>query len=194
MTNPVNPSPITALPPAPLVTDNQAQFDAKAFPFTEALSVLRDDVNLTALQTYQNSVAAKENADTSVAQASTATSQAGIATAQAGIATTQAGIATDAAEDASESAVQASKLNLGAKSTPPTLDNQGNPLLTGATYYDTTLQKWRSWNGTAWVDPVNVTAGVESISGQSGVLTLQQIGAVEESTILARMQATSLYF
>lgn len=187
---------VTQITPLPTPPSRQrpTEFSNEADAFLGALPDFGTEANTLAQEVEDNAVLSQTGASTATTQASIATTQAEIATTQAGIATTQAEIATDAASDASDSAIQASRLNLGAKSTPPTVDNQGSPLLTGAIYYDTTLQKWRSWNGTAWVDPVNVTAGVESISGQSGVLTLQQIGAVEESTILARMQATSLYF
>lgn len=39
---------------------------------------------------------------------------------------------------------------LGAKAVVPTLDNDGNGLLTGALYFDTTLNEMRVWSGTAW--------------------------------------------
>lgn len=76
--------------------------------------------------------------------------------------------AADSAAAANTSAVQASKLNLGAKASAPTADNQGAELLTGATYYDTTLTKWRVWNGAAWVAGLSAVAGVSSINGESG--------------------------
>ena len=76
--------------------------------------------------------------------------------------------AADSAAAANISAVQASKLNLGAKASEPTADNQGAELLTGATYYDTTLTKWRVWNGAAWVEGLSAVAGVSGINGESG--------------------------
>lgn len=79
MTNPVIPTPISALPPAPLVTDNQAQFDAKAFPFTEGLSVLHTEVNLTASQTYQNALSAGESSQDAEAAAAAAQASANAA-------------------------------------------------------------------------------------------------------------------
>jgi hypothetical protein len=39
---------------------------------------------------------------------------------------------------------------LGAKSTPPTVDNDGNALLTGAIYWNTPGAVMYAWNGTAW--------------------------------------------
>lgn len=82
------------------------------------------------------------------------------------------------ATSASDSAIAASKLNLGNKSAPPTVDNQGAPLLAGATYYDTTSNKWRVWTGSAWGDGISALAGVSSINGQTGdvVLSLVSVG------------------
>lgn len=105
------------------------------------------------------------------AQADAAMGYRNTAGAHATTATNQAGIATTKAGEAAASAVQASKLNLGGKSTPPTLDNQGGALLTGATYYDTTLSKWRVWTDAAWGDGVSAIAGVSSINGETGPVT-----------------------
>lgn len=63
MTNPVVPTPINALPPAPLVTDTPEEFNDKAFPFVGALDTLRSEVNIIAGQTNTNAIAAKEGAD-----------------------------------------------------------------------------------------------------------------------------------
>jgi hypothetical protein len=41
---------------------------------------------------------------------------------------------------------------LGPKATPPTLDNDGNALLTGALYFDTTGNLMKVYTGTAWVN------------------------------------------
>lgn len=75
--------------------------------------------------------------------------------------------------NAENSAVQASKLNLGPKATAPTADNQGQPLLQGATYYDTALNKWRVWNGTYWVEGISTVAGVSSFNGLTGDIIYQ---------------------
>ena len=70
------------------------------------------------------------------------------------------------------SRIAASKLNLGAKAAPPALDNQGAALTAGTTYYDTTLDKWRVWTGTAWGEGVSAVAGVSSINGLTGDVVL----------------------
>lgn len=86
---------------------------------------------------------ATTQATNAAASAATATTQASTATTQAGIATTQATNASSSATDAAASAAAAAAAldnfddrYLGAKSTAPTLDNDGNALLQGALYYN----------------------------------------------------------
>ena len=86
--------------------------------------------------TYKN--AAESAATTATTQAGIATTGASTATTQAGIATTQAGLATTAANSAAASFDSFDDRYLGSKSTPPIVDNDGNPLLVGALYFDTT--------------------------------------------------------
>lgn len=49
---------------------------------------------------------------------------------------------------------------LGAKATPPTLDNDGAALLTGAMYFDTNINLMRVYTGSAWVATGSVVEGV----------------------------------
>lgn len=131
MTEPVNPTPITELPPAPAPTDTPAVFSEKAFATVAAQVAMIPQINTAAAQTNQNAVAANERAvasaesagqaqgfrneaegfrNTANTAAGTATTQAGIATGAAGTATTQAGLAStaragaEAARGGSESA------------------------------------------------------------------------------------------
>jgi hypothetical protein len=81
--------------------------------------------------------------------------------------------ALEAAEDAENSAIVAESFNdyyLGPYATPPTLDNDGNPLEEGALYFDTSLDQMRVWTGTAWVaGPATMTyAAVDILSNPSG--------------------------
>ena len=64
-----------------------------------------------------------------------------------------AGSATAAASSATAAAASYDSFDdryLGAKSTPPTVDNDGNTLLVGAIYWNTVSNAMFVWSGTAW--------------------------------------------
>jgi len=66
---------------------------------------------------------------------------------------TVAGSASAAAASAAAAATTYDNFDdryLGAKSTPPTLDNDGNALLTGALYWNSVSNTMFAWNGSAW--------------------------------------------
>jgi len=64
-----------------------------------------------------------------------------------------AGSATAAAASAAAAATTYDNFDdryLGAKSTPPTLDNDGNSLITGAIYWNSVTNQMYAWTGSAW--------------------------------------------
>ena len=62
---------------------------------------------------------------------------------------------------------------LGAKSSAPTLDNDGNALVTGALYYNTTVSQLYIWDGTQWDDAAfSVSGAVTSFNTRTGAVTL----------------------
>lgn len=85
------------------------------------------------------------------------------ATAQAGIATAQAVIATNAAAQASTLLDQFDDRYLGDKASDPSVDNDGNALLIGALYWNTTSMMMRVWDGTSWEDSLTLTTSSVSI-------------------------------
>lgn len=100
-----------------------------------------------------SAAAAAASAATSTTQAGISTTGATTATAQAVIATTQAGISTTqaAAALASANAAATSYDNfddrfLGAKSSDPIVDNDGNPLLVGALYFNSVSNAMRVYS------------------------------------------------
>jgi hypothetical protein len=130
------------------------------------------------LQTEQATAAATSaaSAATSASSAATSASSAGTsATAAATSATTASTQATAAATSAASAAVSATAAAtsatsaaasatsaatsyddfddryLGSKSSAPTLDNDGNALLTGAMYWNSTSSVMFVWSGSAWV-------------------------------------------
>lgn len=60
---------------------------------------------------------------------------------------------------------------LGAKAANPTLDNDGNALITGALYWNSVSTQMRAWSGSAWVIAYNPATGtVDSVHGRTGVV------------------------
>jgi hypothetical protein len=85
------------------------------------------------------------------ASASTASTQASNAATSA---TAASGSATSAASSAAAAASALDSFDdryLGSKSSDPTLDNDGNALLTGALYYNTTTQTMKVYDGANWI-------------------------------------------
>ena len=183
---------ITTLPDAPSRTD-PSTFSAKSDALLGALATFVSETNTVAGECVSNTATAVSSASTATTQAGIATTQAGLATSngaaqvslasaqvslaaaqvslattQAGIATTQAGIATSQAA----SVLTMDKRYLGAFAVAPTLDNQGAALSTGAVYYDTALDKVETWSGSAWVEGITSVAGVTTVNGQNGAITL----------------------
>jgi hypothetical protein len=61
---------------------------------------------------------------------------------------------------------------LGAKSSAPTVDNDGNTLLTGALYFNSTSSLMKVWSGSAWLDAyASVSGAVTSVTGTSPVVS-----------------------
>jgi len=81
------------------------------------------------------------------------------------------------------------KRNLGAKAVEPTLDNDGNPLETGAQYFNTSTEKLRIYDGAAWQDtatatPASFTADTFSGTGAQTAFTLSATPASVQSLIV----------
>ena len=73
-----------------------------------------------------------------------------------------AGSATAAAASAAAAATTYDNFDdryLGAKSTPPTLDNDGNALIVGAIYWNSVSNAMFAWNGSAWAS-ISSTADI----------------------------------
>ena len=106
------------------------------------------------------------SAAASASAAATSETNAGnSATAAAGSATAAAGSATAAAA----SYDSFDDRYLGPKATDPTLDNDGNALLTGALYFNTATNEMRVYTGSAWLTAYLPASGYLALSG--GVMT-----------------------
>lgn len=161
---------ITALPTPPSRSDDPANFSNKADAFLAAMPTF-----VTQANALESNVNAKEASAT--ASASSASASATAASGSAGSAATQAGnaAASAAAADAAKTAAEAALDNfddryLGAKTADPTLDNDGNALLAGALYWNSTNGAFKVWNGSAW--------GALGTGGTLGTLAAQNASDV----------------
>jgi hypothetical protein len=84
---------------------------------------------------------------------------------------------------------------LGPKATPPTLDNDGNALLTGALYWNTASNVMQVWSGTAWVtfNPVNNPVDSTDIGTAPNEIPLNQylggMAYMDPESVVIRPQA-----
>lgn len=113
---------------------------------------------------------ASASATTATTQATNAAASATTSTTQAGIATTQAtNSAASAVSAAASAAAAATALDnfddryLGSKTADPTLDNDGNALVTGALYFNSTTGKMRAYTGSGWIDASSASVATMTI-------------------------------
>ena len=118
-----------------------------------------------------SATAAANSATAAASSATTASTQASNASTSASTASTQATNAANSATAAASSATSAANsldtfddTYLGAKSSDPTTDNDGDALAAGMLYTNTCTGNLKFYNGTAWV---NVSTGLTSISADT---------------------------
>ena len=135
-----------------------------------------------------NAASSAASASTSATNAATsATSAASSATAAAGSATTAS-----AASDAVLAALDSfDDRYLGQKASDPTVDNDGDPLVSGALYFNTTDSVMKVYEGSAWV------AAYASLSGaliaNNNLSDLEDAAASRANLGLATVAATGAY-
>lgn len=139
---------------------------------------------------------AAASAVSAASSASTATTQAGLASTSASNAATSASNAATSASGASTSASNAASSAssaaasydsfddryLGAKSADPTLDNDGNALLTGALYWNTVASEMRAYSGSAWIASYIPASGYVQKTGDTMSGSLSVTGTVTATT------------
>ena len=132
-----------------------------------AASTSASSAATSATNAASSATAAASSATSASSSASTATTQATNAAASASAASTSASSASaaqTAAEAARDAALSAydnfDDRYLGPKSSDPTLDNDGNALLTGALYFNTASNVMKVYTGSSWVAAYVSAAGV----------------------------------
>lgn len=146
---------ITAVVNFPQLGQSQQVFNTNANAFVTQIAAFQSEANILA-----------EFVDLKASEAATsATNAANSATAAATSETNAATSETNAdqratdAETAAQKSEEVGKRALGPFAADPTLDNEGNPLVAGAMYYNTTTNHLMTYNGSAWV------AGVMDANG-----------------------------
>ena len=109
-----------------------------------------------------NAATSASNASTSASNAATSASNAATSASNAATSATSAANSLDSFDDR----------YLGSKATAPSVDNDGNTLLTGALYWNSTSNVMNVWTGSAWVLISSGSAGsgtVTSITAGTGL-------------------------
>ena len=121
--------------------------------------------------------AASTSASNASSSASSATFSASAASTSASNASTSATNASNSATSAATSASDAATLYdnfddryLGAKTSAPSVDNDGNALITGALYFNSSTSLMKVWSGSAWLDAyASVSGAVTSVTATAPV-------------------------
>ena len=97
-----------------------------------------------------SATAAASSASNASTSASTATTQASTATTKASEASSSASAAATSAASAATSLDNFDDTYLGAKSSDPSVDNDGDALQTGALYFNSSTNQIKYWTGSSW--------------------------------------------
>lgn len=177
---------ITSLPSAPLPTDNATTFNIKAFSLLGALDTFVDEANETAVAINADKVSTTAS---KVAAASSAAASSSSASASDGSAIASQASSESSAASASGSAISALSAAasaasaatildnfddryLGSKTSDPGLDNDGNALVTGALYFNSTVGSMKVFAVSGWINAS--TAAVAAFSNFEFLATLGQ--------------------
>ena len=104
----------------------------------------------SASQASSSATSASSSATSATASASSASSSAASASSSATASATSASEASTSAANAESAWDSFDDRYLGAKATDPTVDNDGNALVVGAMYFDSTNNVTKLYNGTEW--------------------------------------------
>ena len=136
---------------------NEAHTSSGSQPLTSNANSAKYDLIVDAGSATTSASAAATSATAAANSATAAASSASTASTQASNASTSASTATTKASEASTSATNAAASYdsfddryLGAKSSDPSTDNDGDALVTGALYFNTSSNTMKNYTGSAW--------------------------------------------
>ena len=136
---------------------NTAHTSSGSEPLTTNTDSAKWDLLVDAASATTSASAAATSATAAANSATAAASSASTASTQASNASTSASTATTKASEASTSATNAAASfdsfddrYLGAKSSDPSTDNDGDALVTGALYFNTSSNTMKNYTGSAW--------------------------------------------
>lgn len=126
---------------------------------------------------------ASVNALTAQSAATSASLSALSATSSASAASASASAASSSAASAAASFDSFDDRYLGAKSSAPSVDNDGNALITGALYWNSTLSLLYIWTGSGWDQAAfSVSGAVTSFNTRTGAVTLSSTDVTDALT------------
>jgi hypothetical protein len=156
-------------------------------------------VTSTATPTTNDDLTRKAYVDSILGSATSAATSASAAATSETNAGNSASAASSSASAASASASSAAASYdsfddryLGPKSSAPSVDNDGNTLLTGALYWNTTSSNLFLWTGSAWTSAAFTAGGFATLTGSetltnktltSPILTTPQLGTPSSGTL-----------
>ena len=121
---------------------------------TTSASTATAQATIATTKAGEAATSASTAATSATASATSATASANSATAAASSASTASTKASEASTSATAAAASYDSFDdryLGAKSSAPSTDNDGNALIDGALYWNSTSDQMFSWDGSAWV-------------------------------------------
>jgi hypothetical protein len=140
------------------------------------------------------SQAASSSSETASAASETAAASSETAAASSATAAQTAQAAAEAAEAATEALFdQFGDQYLGPKASDPTVDNDGNPLVEGAVYFNTTDDVLKFYSGSAWVAPESIatTAATAAQAAQAAAETAETNAASSASSAASSASSAS---
>lgn len=159
-----------------VVADFTGLADAAADAIAAAVSTAAD-----AASTAADRVAVAADAATVASNTATVANNTSISTANAASAMSDAAAAAVSAAAAATSYDNFDDRYLGSKAADPTLDNDGNALLTGALYFNTVSNVMRVYNGSSWQ---TVAAAGTLTTGDIGVTVMAQVAPSTSGNVL----------